>query len=162
MEPCRRVGADLKSNLSEFFAKVAGQASLFDEPVLAQLCRMAAIEAEDTSVRFKPQWGSVIGMWDWDVAHDRNHADPDCAALFGIDPAKASGGLTLGAYLEAVHPDDVAGLSGKIEAALKGGLLEAEYRIITGNRSRRVFARGFCSRDQSNRPARLPGAIIEL
>jgi len=152
----------LKPNLSEFFSKVASQASLFDEPVLAQLCRMAALEAEDTSIKFKPPWGSVIGIWDWDVVHDRNHVDPDCAALFGVDPAKASGGLTLGAYLDAVHPNDVADLSDKIDAALKGGVLEAEYRIITGNRSRRVFARGYCSLDQSKRPARLPGAIIEL
>lgn len=152
----------MKSNLSEFFAKVASQASLFGEPVLAQLCRMAAIEAEDTSIKFTPPWGSIIGIWDWDVVHDRNHADPDCAALFGIDLAKASGGLTLGAYLDAVHPDDVAGLSEKIDVALKGGVLEAEYRIVTGNRSRRVFARGYCSLDQSNRPTRLPGAIIAL
>jgi PAS domain-containing protein len=162
MEPCSRVGADLKTNLSEFFAKVAIQASLFDEPVLAQLCRMAAIEAEDTSVRFKPPWGSIIGIWDWDVKNDRNHADPDCAALFGIDPSKAAGGLTLGSYLTAVHPDDVKGLSDKIEVALKGGVLEAEYRVVSGNRTKRVFAKGFCSLDQSNRPARLPGAIIEL
>jgi len=124
---------------------------------------MAAIEAEDTSIRFKSPLGSIIGIWDWDVVHDRNHVDPDCAALFGIDPSKASGELTLGAYLNAVHPDDVAGLSDKIDATLKGGgVLEAEYRIVTGNRTRRVFARGYCSLDQSKRPARLPGAIIEL
>lgn len=124
---------------------------------------MAAIEAEDTAIRFKSPWGSIIGIWDWDVVHDRNHVDPDCAALFGIDPSKASGALTLGAYLDAVHPDDVAGLSEKIDATLKGGgVLEAEYRIVTGNRTRRVFARGYCTLDQSKRPSRLPGAIIEL
>lgn len=123
---------------------------------------MAALEAEDTSIRFKPPWGSIIGIWDWDVVHDRNHVDPDCAALFGVDPSKAAGGLTLGAYLNAVHPDDVGGLSEKIDEALKGGVLEAEYRVVAGNRTKRVFARGFCSLDQSNRPSRLPGAIIAL
>src|SRR5262245_39491455 len=99
MEPCSRVGAELNTYLSDFFAKVASRASLFDEPVLAQLCRMAAIEAEDTSIRFEPSWGSIIGIWDWDVVHDRAHADPDCAALFGIDAAQAVAGVPLGSFL---------------------------------------------------------------
>lgn len=123
---------------------------------------MAAIEADDTSVRLQPPLGSIVGIWDWDVANDRNRADPGCAELFGLSPAKAAAGLGLDAYLNAVHPDDVGGLSRKIGTALKGGVLEAEYRIIMDNRIKWVFARGYCTLDPSNRPERLPGAIVGL
>ena len=49
-----------------------------------------------------------------------------------------------------------------ISDSLKGGIFEAEYRLITERHERRVFARGFCTLDKSNRPERFPGVVIDL
>jgi PAS domain-containing protein len=149
------------ARLAEIFAKFADQAALFEEPVLAHLCRMAAIEATGTSVP-EQTWGPIVGIWDWDVANDCNHLDPDGAQLFGIAPEKAAKGLPNSAYLNAVHPHDVSAVTQALKAAMTGGLFEARYRVLAGSRVRQVFAKGFCTRDQSNRPERLSGAIIQL
>jgi PAS domain-containing protein len=158
----RRDRADIVTSLSEIFGKFADQAALFDEPVLAHLCRMAALEATGTVIPVQPAWGPIVAIWDWDVVHDRNHLDPDGARLFGISPEKAAKGLPNSAYLKAVHPDDVADVAQALAGALTDGVFEARYRIVTGNRIRQVFAKGYCTRDGSNRPERFPGAIMEL
>lgn len=150
------------ATLSEIFAKFADQASLFDEPVLAHLCRMAALEATGTTIPVQPASGPIIAIWDWDLVNDRNHMDPDGAKLFGVSPKMAAKGLPNSAYLNAVHPDDVAAVSLALGTALTGGVFETRYRLVTGNRVRQVFAKGFCTLDQSNRPERFPGAVMEL
>jgi len=149
--------------LSELLKEIAGQASLYEEPVLAHLCRMAALEADHTVVPVQRIGHNVIGFWDWDVAKDINHLDPGCAALFGVAAARARKGLPIGVYLKAVHPHDILLLNRAIGVALQaGGIFEAEYRIITDDRVRWVFAKGYCTLDKSNRPERFPGVVMEL
>ena len=149
--------------LSELLQEIAGQASLYEEPVLAHLCRMAALEADRTIVPVQRIGHNIIGFWDWDVANDCNHLDPNCATLFGVAPARARKGLPISVYLKAVHPHDILLLNKAIGVALtQGGAFEAVYRIITDDRVRWVLAKGHCTLDKSNRPERFPGVVMEL
>jgi PAS domain-containing protein len=149
--------------IAEVLSELARQASLLNEALLAYLCGMAALEAEGKALPAPPLNRHAIGIWDWDVIGDRNHLDPGCAELFGVDLRKAQAGMPTSAYLNAIHPDDVHRVSNAILHTLKeGGVYEAEYRIVTGDRVRPVFAKGFCTLDEARRPIRFPGAIVEL
>ncbi len=69
-------------SLSTLFKEIARQASELDEPFLAQLCRMAALEAA------RP---GVILEWEWDVADDDLPSDrvSNVASIFS-ESAKRS------------------------------------------------------------------------
>jgi PAS domain-containing protein len=153
----------MADTLTELFAEIAARATLFDEPILAQLCRMAAIEADQKPITLQSVTPTLVGIWDWDVANDLNHLDPNCAELFGMDPAEAKKGLPRSKYLGAVHPDDLPRINRSLSSILaKGGVYEVEYRIIQNDRLKKVHARGFCTLDSSGRPERLPGAIMDV
>lgn len=148
--------------LNGLFSEIAAQATLFDEPILAQLCRMAALEADGKSVPFQSVNPKLIGIWDWDVTNDLNHMDPNCADLFGVDPVAARAGVARSKYIGAVHPDDLPRINRCLSSVLKtGGVYQIDYRIIRNDRLKQVHARGFCTLDRSGRPERLPGAIME-
>jgi PAS domain-containing protein len=149
-------------SLSELFAEIAQQASYFSEPVLAHLCRMAALEAGKTAVPFSRKEQKIIGIWDWDVPNDLNHMDPNCALAFGATPEQGRKGMPNDIFLTAIHPDDLAPTMKALGAALKGGTYEAKYRIITEGFETRIFAKGFCTLDGSMRPERFPGVIMEI
>jgi PAS domain-containing protein len=150
-------------NLEELFAEIAAQATLFAEPILAHLCRLAALEVMGKSIPVRRERPKLVGIWDWDIANDLNHLDPHCAELFGVDSERGAKGVPRKSYIDAVHPDDLTRINQKLGKALKeGGVFQVEYRIVKHQRVRSVFARGFCTLDKSNRPERLPGVIMEF
>jgi PAS domain-containing protein len=151
------------ANLSELFAKIAEQASYFNEPVLTHLCRMAALEASNTAVPLCYKEETIVGIWDWDVANDVNHMDPDCAVAFGITPHQGRVGVPNDVLLGAVHPEDLGPMMQIVNGVMtRGGVYEAYFRLITDQREKPVFARGFCTLDNSNRPERFPGVVMDL
>jgi PAS domain-containing protein len=153
----------MADDLEGLFAEISARATLFDEPILAHLCRLAALEAAGKLIPVRQGRQKLIGIWDWDIANDLNHLDPNCAELFGIEPAKAAKGVPRQSYIDSVHAGDLIEVNQKLRKALKvGGLFQVEYRIVKHQRVRRVFARGFCTLDKSGRPERLPGAIMEV
>jgi hypothetical protein len=151
----------MRSKLADLFNGIAANATTFAQPVLAHLCRMAAIEAENASLPWTdtPRL-SIAGIWDWDITNDLNRVDPAGAYLLGVLPSRAGKGLPNGAYLKAVHPDDVGAISRSLGKAMSGGAWEAKYRIITSGQPRWAVAKGFCFIDKSNRPERFTGAIM--
>ena len=151
----------MRSKLVDLFDDIAASATAFAEPVLAHLCRMAAIEAEHASVPWdRPSKLHIVGIWDWDITNDLNRVDPAGAHLLGVIPSHASKGLPNSHYLKAVHPDDIDAISRSLGKSMTGGVWEARYRIITTGQPRWAFARGFCFIDKSNRPDRFTGAIM--
>jgi PAS domain-containing protein len=105
----------------------------------------------------------IVGIWDWDISNDRNYLDASAAGYFNVDPEKAARGLPNMAYLDAVHPDDVARVQTAIAASMRnGGAYECEYRLIKNDRISWVLARGSCTLDRHGRPVRLPGALIDI
>jgi hypothetical protein len=124
---------------------------------------MAAIEAQNTSIPWSPARPNIACIWDWDVPNDRNRVDPMGAELLGVNSRKASvDGLPNERYLDAVHPDDVAMVSLGLQKAMRSGVFEARYRIISSGQARWFLGRGFCTVDRSNRPERFAGALTAL
>jgi len=150
-------------NLAETLSLFADHAAASDEPVLAHICRMAALEAKGKDVTVPHTNISIIGMWDWDAVNDINHLDEGCAKLFGVDPVQARNGMSINDYMRAVHPDDVDRLTSAIMQTLKaGGPIEIRYRVLSNGRVHHVLARGVCTLDKTGRAARFPGVILEL
>lgn len=151
--------------ISEICRELARSATGDRLDTLAQILRMAAIEAEgqdawhvDNSVR-----DSLVGTWDWDVVHDRIYADARFAALFGLSPGPASMGAPLVTWLAAIHPDDVEDVGRDIEATLSTGkVFSREYRVIAEGKTRWVYARGKSTMDENGRAVRFPGAVVDI
>lgn len=151
----------MRSKLADLFNAIAANATTFAEPILAHLCRMAAIEAENTTVPWNPTPRlGIVGIWDWDVTNDLNRVDPAGAHLLGVVPSRAGKGLPNSHYLAAIHPEDVDAISRSLGKSMKGGVWEAKYRIITSGQPRWAVAKGFCFIDKLNRPERFTGAIM--
>ena len=149
--------------LTDLLAQIADQASRYHEPVLAHICKMAALEARGKDIPVPLPGMTIIGMWDWDAVNDVNHLDEGCAELFGVDPVQARSGMSINDYLKAVHSEDLERLSNAILHTLKvGGPFEIRYRILTNGRVRHVLARGVCTLDKSGRAVRFPGVILEF
>lgn len=103
-----------------------------------------------------------IGTWEFDIADDRVEADPNLIQIFGIDEPTA-GGASFSDYLAAIHPDDRELVVNKISKALKSDdIVEVVYRVILGQQTRWLMARGRVERDAKGKPIRLPGAIIDI
>ena len=73
-------------NFAEALNLFADHAAAADEPVLAHVCRMAALEAQGKNVTVPLTGMGIVGFWDWDAVNDINHLDEGCAELFGVDP----------------------------------------------------------------------------
>ena len=107
---------------------------------------------------------SGIGVWDFDVPNDRVTAPGPFARLFGLDPAAAAAGRSLGDFLAAVHPADRPGVEAALAEAMRlGGPYSAEFRLAQPDGTLRwVMARGHCTLDAAGRPLRLPGALVDI
>lgn len=65
-----------------------------------------------------------LGIWEW-MQDGGRRVSENYAQVVGAAPLTAEG------FLELVHPDDRAGLSEKVQQALKGsGIYQHEYRVI--------------------------------
>jgi signal transduction histidine kinase len=103
-----------------------------------------------------------VGTFEWDVTADRLHGDPNFARIFAIQ-LDATGGAPLGDYLAALHPDDRARVSEKVQHTIDTGeVYEAEYRIVSQGEVRWVIARGKVERDEAGRVVRFPGVVLDI
>lgn len=139
---------------------------------LSYILRLAAAEAYKSAdderfdlalpQKFVPA-EMIVGIWDWDISNDRTYGDASCAELFSLDPERATKGLPVNAYLDAIHPDDIAHVKNALATVTRhGGVYQVEHRLIKNDRLYWVFARGHCTLDRHNRPVRLPGALVDI
>jgi PAS domain S-box-containing protein len=98
-----------------------------------------------------------LGIWDWDVEQDRLVWDDSMYRLYGIRKDEFSGAFD--AWRSCLVPEDVAGATEDVEAALRG---EREYRsdvrVLRPDGTIRTV-RGFAQiiRDADGRPVRMVG-----
>ena len=153
-------------SVSEICRELAETASQSDNAVLAQLLRMAALQAASSDLRFDDEDSHIknllVGVWDWDVATDLVYTDSKFAKMFGVDAEQAARGMPLRVWLDAIHPDDVAAVTADIQQALRGRLFSREYRVIANGETHWVYARGKGTLDDSGRVVRFPGAIVDI
>lgn len=105
-----------------------------------------------------------IGTWIWEPEADRLFADNTVANWYNV-PADSGQSGSLRAYLEAVHPDDLAAVQDLVARTLENGAtLEATYRIRRNEEGswRWVIARARVQRDKKNRPIRLVGVVLDI
>lgn len=149
--------------LSDFYAELALHAISYDQPILAHISRMAALEAQGKDVPLPLLGWNVVGIWDWDAANDVVYMGRKCAELFDVDPDAARRGLPINDFIKAMHPEDAPRVTDSIMEALKnGGPFESRYRVISKGVARNVVAIGDCILDTSGRAVRFPGALLEL
>jgi signal transduction histidine kinase len=106
----------------------------------------------------------MIGVWDWDLQSDIVHSDANFARIYQVDPAEADRGVPISAFVDSFHPDDIPAFQAALKTAFDGAEdFSAEYRITQPNGSHRwILARGRIVRGADGKPARLPGAAIDI
>ena len=106
----------------------------------------------------------MIGVWDWDLKGDVVHSDANFARIYHVDPQLAKAGAPISAFVGSFHPDDVPVFQATLKRAMDGADdFACEYRIRQPDGSIRwILARGRVIRDRAGRPARLPGAAIDI
>jgi PAS domain S-box-containing protein len=157
----------IRRPISEICREMADSAQRDDHDVLAQILRMAALEAAEHGARHDENDRSaserLIGTWDWDIGSNRIYADARFAELFGISAEAAAEGAPLQVWLDAIHPDDVANVGADINSALTtGSVFSREYRVLSDGDIRWVYARGKCTQDEAGNAVRFPGAIVDI
>ena len=153
--------------MSEICRDLAEAAALNRHNVLAQLLRMAALEAAEKDARYTgPETDireQLVGTWDWDIPNDRVYADGPAAGLFGISEEQGTLGSPLEKWLAAIHPDDADALSTEIDRVMKTGhVFSMEYRTIANDQVHWVYALGRCTFDEAGHPVRFPGTFVNI
>lgn len=149
--------------LSDFYAELAVHATSYNQPILAHISQLAALEARGKDIPVPLLGWNVLGIWDWDATNDVVYMGGKCAALFDVDPEAARTGLPINDFIKAMHPDDASRVADTIMDALKkGGAYESRYRVISKGKVRNVVAIGDCILDASGRAVRFPGVLLEL
>jgi two-component system, sporulation sensor kinase E len=123
-----------------------------------------ALRLSEERLRLALTASESIGIWDWDVPNDRVYTDENLAALYGVDPAKATAGSTLAEFTRNIHPEDRERVGEVIEQALVScAEFSAEYRLVQSDGAVRwVSATGRCSLGPDGAPARFPGVTVDI
>ena len=107
--------------------------------------------------------GANEGHWDWDITTDRLFLSSTMAMLEGQGNAHVT--TTRAAWLSQIeiHPDDQARRLATIQDHLAGrtASYECEYRVRNGD-WRWLLSRGRCLRDETGRPYRFVGSVIDI
>ncbi|MGF7188751.1 PAS domain S-box-containing protein [Robbsia andropogonis] len=105
-----------------------------------------------------------VGVWTYEVGSDCFFCDAAIAALYGIDPAEAAGGIKRVRFLANVHPDDLIALRKTMTGGLiRRGDLELEYRICHPDGSTRwVLSRGHTYFNDDGMPVRRTGVGLDM
>ncbi|WP_020654067.1 hybrid sensor histidine kinase/response regulator [Massilia niastensis] len=103
-----------------------------------------------------------LAVWHWDIADDRVAGDARMGAMFGIADSELDH-APLSAYMDALHPDDVAPTRALLaQAAARGGAYDATFRIrrLSGG-WRWAIARGYVEQDAHGAAVRMRGVVID-
>ncbi len=105
-----------------------------------------------------------IGVWDWDLQHDRWQGSPTWYTILGLRPDAGPGDRQRA--LDNVHPDDRAAVAAKIQAALDGAntpyAYEARMQHADGSMRWMQVAGRVLARDTDGKATRLLGVRIDI
>jgi diguanylate cyclase (GGDEF)-like protein/PAS domain S-box-containing protein len=107
--------------------------------------------------------GANDGLWDWDLVTGTIYFSERWKAIVGLEPRED--GDTLDAWLQRIHPNDVAAFQGAIREHAEGRRdhLENEHRVRTrGGAYKWVLCRGMAVRDAPGKPCRMAGSISDI
>lgn len=103
-----------------------------------------------------------LGVWDWDLVHNRMDWDPRMIELYGIQPDEFSDAHT--DWQCGMHPDDIGRVAEEIAAAQHGGKeFNTECRIVRPDgeiRNIRVYSK--VTRLKDGTPVRMTGTSQDI
>jgi PAS domain S-box-containing protein len=102
-----------------------------------------------------------IGSWEWSVADNRVNWSDELFRIYGLEPA---GGVSYGAYLDHVHPEDRELVSGAVARALANPApFSFEHRVVRPDGTVRwVHGRGRVVVDAAGEPERMVGTSQDI
>jgi PAS domain S-box-containing protein len=102
-----------------------------------------------------------IGLWSWDIAHDKVRATPHCKVILGLSGNEP---CNLRTFLNCIHPDDRAMLREAIEKGIESRQkFDVEHRIIwPGGDIRWIAASGRAKYGQNQRAVALTGVFVDI
>ncbi|MBC9033355.1 PAS domain-containing protein [Sphingomonas sp. JC676] len=105
-----------------------------------------------------------IGTWDWNAATGRITGDARFAKLFGIEPARVSGGGSFEAVLPFIHPEDRESLGAAVQHAVAARTpLSIEIRVVRPDGEIRwLLTQGQCIYNDAGKPVRFPGVSFDI
>ena len=120
----------------------------------------AAWRESEERLRLATQTGK-IGLWEWDIIHDRVTWTDSLYPIHGVDPATFN--ATVEGFAKLVHPDDRAMVQEAIRRSLEEGApYEMELRIVRPDgRTVWLFTNATVLRE-NGRPARMLGASVDI
>jgi PAS domain S-box-containing protein len=108
--------------------------------------------------------GGDLGLWDWDIAHDRAHLNGKYYEMTGYEEGEVHPNQ---AFFEGlVHPEDAARVAGTMTGHLRGS---SDYSVIEYRMRRKSgeyrWVRGVgkvVTRDEQGAPLRMAGVIADI
>jgi PAS domain S-box-containing protein len=103
-----------------------------------------------------------MGVWDWNIVTGEETWSPEVEGIFGLPPGSFNGSYE--AFLQYVHPEDRVRIEQAQNKTLNQGVeYSLEYRIIHPNGTQRwLNSRGDVLRDQTGKPVRLTGVVLDI
>lgn len=105
--------------------------------------------------------GGNVGIWEWDVVHDRFTLSDQLRAMFGwVQP----GDLTLDDVIAAVHREDRPRVAEALERSVRFGVdFDVEYRVVgPGGAVRWITTKGAGEYQESSTPVRMMGVALDV
>jgi PAS domain S-box-containing protein len=137
------------------------------ERLQGELGERARVEAEHRKIEERFQavaWATNDAIWDWDMTSDTHWWGEGMLRLFGYDPEQLAG-TSVNWWIDRLHPDDREGILKSVEAATSrgDGAWSGEYRFRRANGTYALVSdRCQINRDESGRPVRMIGAIVDI
>jgi PAS domain S-box-containing protein len=105
--------------------------------------------------------GAKLGTWDWDLRNFRGTWSPRTSEILGY-PAKDE--VTVEQRNASIHPDDRARVWREFNEAIQSGDdLVSEYRALRPDgQVRWIASRGAIARDESGKPVRAAGIVVDV
>ncbi len=103
-----------------------------------------------------------IGIWDWQIAEDLLLWDENMHLIYGID--KVDFGGKIGAWRDAVHPDDIRGVDDELQMAARGKReFGPVFRVIRPDGEvRYIKAHSHLIRGKAGEVSRMIGVNIDI
>jgi len=128
------------------------------------MARVASIARSTQKFLAHGVLGSEAGAWEWDIVNDRLRSDEYVHEILWANAGQRDGGSTLAEFAACIHPDDRDAVVARMKAnASQAGAFIAEFRVCSSKGDTRwVLARGRYDLDESGRPLRARGILIDI
>ena len=159
----KRAQAKLEARVEERTSELAHT----NERLEGELRERARVEAEHRKMEERFQavaWATNDAIWDWDMISDSHWWGEGMLRLFGYDP-ELFAGTSFSWWTDRVHPDDRDMILKSVEDSTSrgDGAWAGEYRFRRANGTYAlVFDRCLIRRNESGRPIRMIGAIVDI